>query len=180
MHIILVSLLLLCSGCLINPKYTHSRAMLEEQIRQNPRHADEIRRQQREHEETQNIIRAKSSSKAYTITQEKISSWSAGAPNEAIHVGSSNHRYHHKIAFKLICGKDSITPSPFSNKKIKWKISESVSGEVHTSRQGEANINFTADSSDYFHNITITTDKKSYTVSLAVTLPVELDENECN
>ncbi|WP_374033374.1 hypothetical protein ACES2I_11315 [Bdellovibrio bacteriovorus] len=179
MNKILVSLLLLCSGCLINPKHTDSKTMLDEQIRQNPRNADEIRRQQREHEEAQNIIRAKSNSKAYTMTQEKISSWSLGDPNAAIHVGNSKYKYHHKISFKLICGRDSIFPTPFSDKKVKWNISESISGAVHTSRQGEANIYFITDTGDYFHKITITTDKKSYTVSLAGTLLIELDQSEC-
>lgn len=177
---ILVPLFLLCAGCVLNPKYSESETAFEEQARKNPLEDAEIKRQKRYYEEAQNINRAKPNpSNSYNVTQEKISGWSVGNPDAVIHMGSNNHKYHHKITVTLICGKESFSPNPYSYKKIKWKVSESISGEVQTSLRGEGHIHFTTDVGNYFHKITISTDKKSYNASLEGALLIELDQNEC-
>ena len=178
---IIIALVFIISGCVVNPKYSDPKTISEEQAQKYPQNAEQIREQYRDYEKQQNIQNSQSSPKnSYTVTDEKISGWSVGSPDAVLHLGSNNYKYHHKINVTLVCDKNSFSPKPYSHKKLKWKVSDSIYGVTQTSLIGEANLYFNTETSDRFHKITMSTDQNDYDIGLDGYLILELKKNECN
>ena len=169
------------SGCVVNPKYSDPKTISEEQAQKYPQDAEQIRQRQRDYDKQQNIQSSQASSKySYSVSNEKISGWSVGNPNAVFHIGNNNYNYHHKINLTLVCDKNSFVPKPFGHKKIKWKISDSIFGDVQTSLNGDADIRFSTNTGDRFRKITIVTANSTYDVGLDGHLLLEVKQNECD
>ncbi len=180
LNIILWALLVI-SGCVVNPKYDNSRSFYEEQIEKYPKNAEFLRRQQKDFEASENIQRLKNNSyESYLVTSQKVSGWSVGNPDALLHIGHNTYKYHHRIKFTLVCDKDRFLPKPFGNRKVKWKVSESVKGEATTASSGEANVYFGDNVGERYKTMTIDTGANQYTFVLEGFLLVELNSDECN
>jgi len=175
--LVLIWFLCLNLGCVSNP-YHEPQRTAEAEAQKYPEQANQIREQQRDWENQQRL--KPSPNDSYVIEQEKLSSFAIGGPNAAFHLGSSSYQYNHKINLTLACEKDSFLPKPYSQKSIKWKLTNSLSGEVQTSREGKLQIQFKNDSDQRFRKLTLSTAKKSYDVSLSEFPTIELEKEECH
>lgn len=174
--LVLIWLLCLNLGCVSNP-YHEPQKMAEIEAQKYPKQANQIREQQKEWENQQRLKPAPSDS--YVIEQEKLSGFAVGGPDAAFHLGSSHYQYIHKINLTLTCEKDSFLPKPYSQKNVKWKMTNLLSGEVQTSREGKLQIQIKNDSDQRFRKLTLSTSKKSYDVFLSEFPTIELEKEEC-
>ncbi len=152
----------------------------EEQAQKYPQNADQIKQQYNDFKTEQNLKTSQPSPESsYTISQNKISSWSIGNPNAAIHLGVNKYQYNHRINITLVCDKNSFYPRPYSKKKITWKLSETQKGETETNLKGEINLRPSSESNERFSTVSVTTAKHSYDISLDGLLVFELKKDEC-
>ncbi len=173
--------LLFINSCIVNPKYTTSQEIAEEQIQKTPQDADQIKQYQKDFESLENLKKSSMPDKySYRIDAEKTSGWSIGNPNALLHVGQNKYKYTHKLNIGLICNKNNFVPSYFSQKNIKWKINDSFTGTTTTQLTGDFQIQLTHSEPTRFENIFITTQSKTYKFSLSQFLLYELDPAECN
>lgn len=175
-YLVIILVLFLNLGCVSNP-YHEPQRIAEAEAQKYPEHAHQILEQQKEWENQQRLKPAPSD--MYVIEKEKLSGFAIGGPDAAIHLGSSNFQYNHKINLTLACEKDSFLPKPYSQKNVKWKLTNSLSGEVQTSRDGKLQIFVKSDSDQRFRKLTLSTTKKSYDVSLSEFPTIELEKEEC-
>lgn len=171
---------IICTGCVINPKYENPQEYAREQAKKYPQNADQIVKNgneieaKRQYQNTQNILNS------YAVIPEKTSGWSTGEPDAFIHLGSNTYIYLHKINITLVCNLDSFLPTPLRRQKIKWKILDHQSGEVETDMSGNLNITIVSKDSSAIKKIELITTKNTYDFSLNGHLILDLKPEECS
>lgn len=180
LNIISTLILIALAGCVTNPKYDNVDSSLEEQIRKNPQHAEQIRKYKKDFELQKNSEIAGHPNNKYIIISEKTSGWAVGNPNAAFMLGENTYVYIHKIGLTLLCNKDSFVPIPIQKQKIKWKINESIFGESMTTIDGRLDITFNSNKdTEPFKYIEIQTLKNTYQFMLSGLFIFQTNLNDC-
>jgi len=100
----------------------------------------------------QNEMRDKS---GYSVDWQKVKGVAVGSPNGELALGSEEYKWTHKFFVRVECqlGEKELIPILIRNKKMKWKLNESLKGEAESDSKGMINFTVTTPTQESFSRV---------------------------
>lgn len=100
----------------------------------------------------QNEMREKS---GYLVDWQKVKVLTMGSPDWTVTAGSEEYKWTHKFYVRMECQLEEkeVIPILLRNKKVKWKLSDSLKGEAESDSKGLINFTVVTPTQESFNNV---------------------------